>query len=312
MFFIFCFSGACTELVLVDIDLFTLSIETVLDIGGYYSFIADGKLVFKESSNMIQFSSPPPDSTIIDGYLFSHTTEGPYTVYELSLDDGQFVRVTDLAGLGGSGGYGVLVRGKEADFGETTGMCGDWDDSGIIDPQAWATLYGVGCSPSPSEACCCLCPMDPADVPELCGEGFEICGQTDPISIGCEGPCVDAGEARLLCEDKIPEDLDDDLKVALVEQCLFDIATTADVTFADAPFYSTVPADPIQDQCQAKVNKNGKSNCAEKGGVCVVDCEAGDGYQCVPGLCDETVLTPEGSRCACKRPKPGNGRHIRG
>jgi hypothetical protein len=80
------------------------------------------------------------------------------------------------------------------------------------------------------------------------------------------------------------------------QNCVFDIQTTGDInTWKNAPFYSSNPIDPPDDdRCSDEGEK-----CKNERGTCVFECVETDNNRCLLGLCSQNADHKDGT-CYCK------------
>lgn len=265
------------------------------------------------------------DLTVSTGAVIPTSLGGhPFTydgssVYELSLNNGQYVRVFNWGNS-----MAVHVHGLPSDFSSAVGMCGTWGAPGLVarngallaDGDAMGDDWKVGASaPNDSpfigssivcepavlhgEGCAdtgCLCQGDTADGRRCAcfGKAFEDRLQQDDGCLCANDGCVTEDEVKAACEHIADGDQQGN--------CAFDVKITGDATFGEAPFYEE-PKPPLSDSwCDRRGSK-----CAAKGGTCVFDCVASKEFACLRKHCRENDDAPgideERDRCACKVPK---------
>lgn len=308
------YHGGCT-LVLVHVpDFLDVFIETVPVTG--YSFISKVGLKVGTSTWDTDETTAPPTS--LNGYPFTETSSGS-GVYELSLDNGQYVRMTSW-----NGSWSVIVYADESNFGAATGMCGTWSIPGLIDRSGTELANGnaMGLEWKAS-----------ADTDDDAFFGFSgtcedaISHRTD-CGGACDGikPCVcdkdgkdgkgcgtcDFGDERCPTTDAVEKACADTIGDKEKENCIFDIEQTGNLTWAEAPFYIKPQAAALSDSW---CDHQGKAKCEDEheDAQCVFNCVPSENFMCIPGLCEENDTAPDNNskgkknRCACRVPhKNGN------
>lgn len=271
--------------------------------------------------------------TSLNGHPLSSTNPNPGSyVYQLTLPNGQYVRVTEWYDS-----LSIIVQADSSHFTNSEGMCGSIGVSAIVDRNgvpipgginagqlwgdAWAVsnpLHGdtefmvggpITCGPaipytSPPSGCLCVdqggVPLpDPAGLG--CGPGG-VGGDCDPLCFEAHAPgdhhgaCVTQDQITAACAD-----ITDPVQQA---ECEFDVQMSGDTAWAKAPFYSGEPVVPLDDH---RCLKQGDSRpCEEKGGRCVYECVTDDDFLCDTELCSSVesfLRAPTDTPCACKLPR---------
>lgn len=190
--------------------------------------------------------------------------------FTIELDGGQFITSTSSS---------VRISAHGSDFSDSNGMSGKWDSFGFVGRDG-ATVLGT-----PTDYAMEWQVNITLGDPQLFrNPAVSLCGET-PSQVDPDSDVLAMAEAA--CAD-VPKEVNR-------EECIFDVATTGDVTFAENEVYKQ-PLEPLE-RCIAS------SECNLRGGSCVWRCNT-ESNECIYELCEIAMPMEEfGESCACAIPR---------
>ncbi|KAL3939562.1 MAG: hypothetical protein SGBAC_005730 [Bacillariaceae sp.] len=235
---------------LVEIHIRTKSMGRFSEVVGAALRIGDDIVEFSGGTLYINGTTPTEFPEFVGGSFPLIVDSGSAKIV---LSGGQFIHLKRRV---------VSISAHGSDFYNSTGMAGTWTKPGFVARDGCTTFDDSSSFAQEWEVNHTLDDPNLFQTPAVHSCGQSLLPILDPNSEFLE-------LAETLCGNIV----DDDFR----KDCIFDVATTGDATFASDDIYTEPWKEPSQ--CSARSDE-----CANRGGRCVWRCNL-QASNCVPGLC---------------------------